>query len=141
MVAFFGDSITAQGLYPGYVEAWSLTRFAHLDLQFFNAGLGSDRASWANSRFATDVAPLRPSVVTVSFGMNDGEYNAFDLMPYKAFMAGLRDIAKKIHGEGARSLWLTPNAVEKKETGPALKGYNETLEKFASGIQEVADDT
>jgi hypothetical protein len=34
--------------------------------------------------------------------------------------------------------WVTPSPVEKAELGPALEGYNETLEKYSAGVAEIA---
>ena len=34
--------------------------------------------------------------------------------------------------------FLTPSPVEKAENGPAIQGYNETLEKYSEGVKDVA---
>jgi hypothetical protein len=38
-----------------------------------------------------------------------------------------------------RVAWITPSPVEKQENGPAIQGYNETLEKFSAGVREIAE--
>ena len=53
-------------------------------------------------------------------------------------MDGLQGIAKQAKAAGVRVAWLTPSPVEKSETGPALVGYNETLEKYSEGVKKVA---
>src|SRR5579864_5477286 len=99
-VVFLGDSITEQRLYTTYIEAYALTRHPEWKLWFRNVGWGGD-TSWLRQRshpdetklFAADeatqqqmvetavkrglerdVLPLKPTFVTVNFGMNDHSY-------------------------------------------------------------------
>ncbi len=139
-VVFLGESVTAQHLYTNYVEMWALTRFPSWKLKFRNVGINGDRAPTAASRFVKDVSSLKPTVLTVALGMNDGLYKPYDPATYSDFVDGLRDIAKKAEREGLRVAWITPNPVEKKADGAALKGYNETLEKFGEGIKDIAQE-
>ena len=96
-VVFLGDSITEQRLYTTYIEAYTVTRYPQWNVTFRNVGWGGD-TSWLRQRahpdekalFAADadqqqsmvndavkrglerdVLPLRPTVVTIKFGMND----------------------------------------------------------------------
>ena len=71
--------------------------------------------------------------MTVDFGMNDGGYVKFTPQAFKDYIDGLRGIAAQAKAAGIRVAWLTPSPVEKSELGPALEGYNETLEKFSEG--------
>jgi lysophospholipase L1-like esterase len=48
-VVFLGDSITEQGCYATYVEAFALTRFPAWKLSFRNVGLGGE-SSWMRRR-------------------------------------------------------------------------------------------
>src|SRR5580700_3203909 len=102
-VVFLGDSITEQRLYTSYIEAYALSRHPSWKLVFRNAGWGGD-TSWLRQRshpneaqlfaaddatllamvkkavdsgLSRDVLPLKPTIVTVDFGMNDHEYQAF----------------------------------------------------------------
>src|SRR5262245_59470968 len=86
-VVFFGDSITEQRLYTRYVEEYGYLRRPDLDVRFWNAGWGGDTAERARGRFARDVMPLKPTLVTLFFGMNDGGYRPPDV--------GVRDAFKK----------------------------------------------
>src|SRR5262249_54252977 len=38
-----------------------------------------------------------------------------------------------------RVAWITPSPMENADNGPALRGYNETLEKFSAGVREIAE--
>src|SRR5580698_5665181 len=102
-VVFLGDSITEQKLYTTYIEAYALTRHPDWALTFRNTGWGGD-TSWLRQRshpdekqlfaadataqqkmveeaveggLARDVLPLKPTFVTVKFGMNDHAYQEF----------------------------------------------------------------
>jgi lysophospholipase L1-like esterase len=138
-VVIIGDSITEQYLYSSYVEAWSITRFPAWKMTFRNVGIGGDRSKGGNIRFKRDVASLHPTALTVDFGMNDGNYRAFEPGAYKDYMDGLQGIADQARAAQVRVAWLTPSPVEKAEDGPPLQGYNETLEKFSAGVKEIAD--
>ncbi|MHB8635924.1 MAG: GDSL-type esterase/lipase family protein [Fimbriimonadaceae bacterium] len=82
-VVFYGDSITEQRRYTTLVEAFVRTRYPNLGVKFFSRGWGGD-ASWGGGggtieqRVSQDVAPLKPTVISVLLGMNDGGYVAYD---------------------------------------------------------------
>ena len=133
-----GDSITEQRLYSNYLEIWSQTRFPAYNLVFRNVGIGGDRSVGGNARFKRDVLPLRPSVLTVDFGMNDGGYTTFQERNYKPYMEGLEGIADQAMAAGIRVAWITPQPTERREPGSQLAGYNQTLKKFSEGVGEIA---
>ena len=140
-VVIIGDSITEQHLYSNYVEMWSVSRFPQWKLTFRNAGIGGDRSTGGNSRFARDVLVHKPTAMTVDFGMNDGGYRPFDEAGFKTYMGGLQGMAKQARDANIRVAWVTPSPVEKAELGPALVGYNETLEKYSAGVEQVANSS
>ena len=137
-VAIMGDSITEQYLYSSYIEAWTLTRFPAWNITFLNVGIGGDRAPGGNNRFARDVLPLSPTAMTVDFGMNDGGYKAFTDAGFMTYTGGLQGIANQAKAANIRVAWCTPSPVEKNEKGPALQGYNETLERYSEGVRQIA---
>jgi lysophospholipase L1-like esterase len=137
-VVMLGDSITEQFRYSSYVEAWTLTRFPAWTITFINVGMSGNRSVDGNDRFKRDVLFNTPTVITVDFGMNDGGYGAFNEYGFRTFMGGLQGIADQAKAADIRVAWCTPNPVEKKEDGPALQGYNETLEKFSEGVRQIA---
>src|SRR5438094_4245514 len=85
-VVIIGDSITEQHLYSNYVEMWTVTRFPDWDITFRNVGIGGDRSTGGNSRFKRDVVAHKPTAMTVDFGMNDGNYRAFDEAGFQTYM-------------------------------------------------------
>lgn len=71
---FLGDSITDGGHYHSYVWLWYMTRFPYMNLDIFNAGIGGDTAADMFKRLDGDVFSKRPTVLMVTFGMNDTGY-------------------------------------------------------------------
>src|ERR1044071_6410933 len=163
-VVFLGDSITEQRLYTTYVEAYSLTRYPKWNLTFRNVGWGGD-TSWLRQRahpdekqlFAADesaqqkmvedsvgrglkrdVLPLKPSFVTVKFGMNDHSYQPFREDIFKAYVRSQTEIAKVLKEHGARVAFLTPQPIEEKRADPDKDARNESLRRFCDGLKEVA---
>jgi lysophospholipase L1-like esterase len=137
-VVMIGDSITEQHLYSNYVEMWTVCRFPNWKITFRNVGIGGDRSPGGNGRFKRDVLYHKPTAMTVDFGMNDGSYQAFNEDLYKKYMEGLQGIAGQAKAANIRVAWLTPSPYERKEDGPAIQGYNETLERFSAGVKEIA---
>jgi lysophospholipase L1-like esterase len=110
-VVFYGDSITQDGAYARFVEEYVRTRFPRWDVRFYNAGVGGDtvRGGWAGPvdlRLQRDVVALRPTVVTIMLGMNDGGYKPFDPQTLATFGEGYRAIVAKLR-EALPELRLT----------------------------------
>ncbi len=76
-VVFVGNSITDGGHYHSYIWLYYLTRFPDRRIDIFNAGIGGDVAGQIYNRLEDDVLSRNPSVVTMTFGMNDVGYYDF----------------------------------------------------------------
>jgi lysophospholipase L1-like esterase len=163
-VVFLGDSITEQRLYTTYIEAYALTRHPDWRLTFRNVGWGGD-TSWLRQRarpdekqlFAADEAsqqkivedsvgrglrrdllPLKPTFVTVKFGMNDHSYQAFREDIFRAYVRSQTEIAKVLEANGARVAFLTPQPIEDKRPDPDKDVRNQSLRQFSDGLKDVA---
>ena len=164
-VVFLGDSITEQRLYTTYIEAYALTRHPEWKLWFRNVGWGGD-TSWLRQRshpdeaklfaaddtaqqamvhdavsrgLARDVLPLKPTFVTVKFGMNDHSYQPFREDIFKAYVRSQTEIAEILKANGARAAFLTPQPIEDKRPDPDQDARNQSLRKFSDGLKQVAD--
>lgn len=73
-VVFVGNSITDGGHYHSYIWLYYMTRFPQQRIDIFNAGIGGDVAGQILSRFDGDVLPKKPTVIALTFGMNDTKY-------------------------------------------------------------------
>lgn len=164
-VVFLGDSITEQRLYTTYIEGYALTRYPEWQLTFRNVGWGGDTA-WLRQRahpdekqlFAAedaaqqqivedavkrglerDVLPLKPTAVTIKFGMNDHAYQTFRPDIFRAYVKSQTELAKVLQGAGARVAFLTPQPIEDKRPDPDQDVRNQSLRKFSDGLREVAE--
>jgi lysophospholipase L1-like esterase len=162
-VVFLGDSITEQKLYTTYIEAYVLTRFPKEKFTFRNVGWGGDTA-WLRQRahsdegklfaakedeqqkmveksvdagLARDVLPLKPTAVTVDFGMNDHAYTKFREDIFRAYSRSQTEIVKDLAQHGARVALLTPQPIEERRPDPDKDVRNQSLRKFSDGLQVV----
>ncbi|TDW96331.1 SGNH/GDSL hydrolase family protein [Dinghuibacter silviterrae] len=76
-VAFMGNSITEAGYYESYIWLYYMLHFPEKRITVFNVGIGGDRAENMYKRFDDDVLSKRPTVVCLTFGMNDSGYFEF----------------------------------------------------------------
>lgn len=132
-VVIYGDSITEQNLYAAFIETWLRTRFPGKELSVWNFGWGGDTAAGGAARFARDVAPVRPTLVLVNFGMNDGGYRGPDQGIRERYLAAQRGLAQAIAASGARQVLLTTSPIDpgKRQDGDT---YNEALAQMADGV-------
>lgn len=76
-VVFVGNSITHGGRYHQYLWLYYMTRFPDMPVTIMNAGIGGEIAEQMYKRLETDVYAKKPTVVTLTFGMNDTGYFEF----------------------------------------------------------------
>lgn len=73
-VVFVGNSITDGGHYHSYIWLYYMTRFPDRRITCVNAGIGGDVIGQINDRFEDDVLSKNPTVLTLTWGMNDTGY-------------------------------------------------------------------
>ncbi|MBL4676923.1 MAG: SGNH/GDSL hydrolase family protein [Mucilaginibacter sp.] len=73
-VVFTGNSITDGGHFHSYIWLYYMTRMPDMRIDCFNAGIGGDVAKQIDERLDDDVFAHHPTVMTLSFGMNDTGY-------------------------------------------------------------------
>lgn len=76
-VAFMGNSITEAGYYESYIWLYYMLHFPGRRITIFNAGIGGERAKNMVDRFDDDIVSKKPTVVCLTFGMNDSGYYEF----------------------------------------------------------------
>jgi len=140
LFAFLGDSITEQNLYTLFVELYLRSRWQAKGFRFLNVGWGGNRAADGLARLRRDVLAREPSVVTVCFGMNDGEYRAPDRAVLRTYRRDLEALLRRLRSESAAAVAvLSPPPVDVDAAPPlGLVRYNETLERLAAVAEEAA---
>jgi lysophospholipase L1-like esterase len=137
-VVFYGDSITQEGGYGRFVEEYVRTRFPQWDVRFYNAGVGGDTVRGGGSgpidvRLERDVIALRPTVVTIMLGMNDGGYKPFDPTTLAAFGEGYRAIVAKLRQAlpGVRLTFIRSSPFDDVSRPPQFApGYDDALRRL-----------
>jgi lysophospholipase L1-like esterase len=76
-ITFIGNSITEQGYYESYVWLYYMLHFPQRRIVILNRGIGGDVAKQMYERFDDDVVPANPTVICLTFGMNDTGYYEF----------------------------------------------------------------
>lgn len=73
-VVFAGNSITEAGFYGMYIWQYYQLHFPNERITILNGGIGGDVAGQIRDRFELDIMRLKPSVIVLTFGMNDSRY-------------------------------------------------------------------
>lgn len=145
-VVFYGDSITDQRLYTVFTETFVRTRLPWLDVKFTHSGWGGDRVTGGGGgtvdvRLRRDVAPYKPTVVTIMLGMNDGRYKPLDPYLQDWFATGYKELIRQLKelAPGVRITAIRPSPYDE-VTRPPMPGggYNPVLIKFGDFLQELA---
>jgi len=76
-VVFMGNSITDGGHYHSYIWLYYMTHFPNIRIECFNAGIGGDVSKQMLERIDNEVFAKKPTVMTLTFGMNDTGYQLF----------------------------------------------------------------
>ncbi len=150
-VVFYGDSITEQRLYTTYVEHYVLTHYPDRRVTFINTGWGGDKVSGNDckpcagvgglARIKRDVVDHRPTVVTLLFGMNDGQYRDFDPAISKVYEDGLTAIIRELKSKtGARIYVMTPTVYDgtRHTSWSHTDRYNDVLDRYGEAVKAIA---
>ncbi len=108
-ILFTGDSITDCGRnredpanlgpgYPALTGAHLQSSLASPELKIFNRGISGNRVRDLLARFDSDLAALKPTVVSILIGVNDTwrRYDSNDATEAKAFERDYRTLLEKI---------------------------------------------
>jgi lysophospholipase L1-like esterase len=115
-----------------------------LDARVVQLGWGGERARDLAARLEEHVLPYRPTVVTLCYGMNDGDRMAYSPAIGKAYEEPLRAIVKRLQEAGTTVVVGSPGVVDStyyRGGGEPAKVYNETLGQLRDIARQVAADT
>ncbi len=141
-MVFLGDSITEQRIHTRYVMNYFALRYPDKKITFRNAGWTGDTATGALNRLDRDVLSLKPNMVSICFGMNDGCCGAFQKESYTRYIDSMTSLIHTLKEAGVQVVLLTAGCVDpdRKSWIPdeKLKIYNPTLTMYAQGIKLLA---
>lgn len=140
-VVFFGDSITEQQLYTRFIQSYIFGRYPDLKIEFHNAGWGGDTAEGALQRIERDVLTLRPTVVTLFFGMNDGNYAPYTPEGVDKYASRIEALVEKLAANNIRVILFSQACVDyDKRADLGRNLYNKTLEEQAIVVSRIAKE-
>ena len=139
MVAICGDSITEQGLYSAFIEAYLLACQPVSGVRTHQFGLSGETSWEFVNRIDSDVLPFRPTVATTCYGMNDGGYGPFDPEREMGYRRATTEIVQRLKRAGVRLIVVgSPGVVDSDafdQNGPIwtnAEEYNrQTLRRLA----------
>jgi lysophospholipase L1-like esterase len=148
-VVFVGNSITDGGHYHSYIWLYYMTRFPEMQLRMFNAGIGGDVARQIDERLQDDVFSRNPTVMTLTFGMNDTGYqfltgSAADSVygqKIATSYASFQQILKKLHTRpGIKKILIgsSPYDETSKIKARPLTGKNAAILKIEAFMRDAA---
>lgn len=147
-VLFLGNSITYAGQYVAMTESLLLGSHPKGKPQFINSGLPSETVSGLSEpnhadgkfprpclfdRLVGVLDKIKPEVVFVCYGMNDGIYLPFDSARFEAYKDGIIRLHKRLVDQGVkRIIWMTPPVHDDPQL--RLHGYNKVLDRYAEWL-------
>jgi acyl-CoA thioesterase-1 len=127
-IVFLGDSITDGHTYPLLIQQ-ALREAGRTVPVAINAGVGGDTAKAMRVRLERDVLPHRPTLVTLSVGIND----TLRSVAPADYRADVTAIADRLQAEKIPLMILTTSVLGAKHTNAVarLADYNAFLRDFA----------
>lgn len=169
-IAFLGDSITDNGRYIAFMQAYFAQHMPDQNLTFINLGVSSETASGlsepehpfprpcVHDRIDAALKESKPDWVVACYGMNDGIYHPFSEERFAAYQNGMLSLIHKIKQVGAKAIVMTPppfdvksikrDLEERAEVGdnPSYSWknpyahYNDVLKKYAEWCLSLQDE-
>lgn len=139
-IVFYGDKTVLPPEFGFMVESFVRVRYPDSKARFWHMGTRRfEKIEVANERFDEYLAPLRPTVVVLSWGLGDGELKA----PNPVRVAAVRREYEKLIGRckelGATVYALTPpRPTVAKKNLLAVNRYDETIEQIAEAMRAEA---
>lgn len=119
-IVFLGDSITDEGTFIAYMDAYFLQHLPEHDITLINLGVSSETISGLSEpdhpfprpclhdRIDNALLESRPDWVVLCYGMNDGIYYPFSEDRLLAYQEGMMLAVDKIKAAGAKAIVMTP---------------------------------
>ncbi|MBA4055303.1 MAG: G-D-S-L family lipolytic protein [Marivirga sp.] len=147
-VLFIGNSITYAGEYVTNIEAYFVTHYPLLQVEFINVGLPSETVSGlsepghADGKFPRPdlherldrvLQQTRPDWVFACYGMNDGIYMPLDNERFQKFKEGINWLHDTVLKSGVkRIIHLTPPLFDERRGGH--HGYARVLDIYSDWL-------
>ena len=139
VVAICGDSITQRKVYSIYIEDYLLMCQPVPGIRTVQFGSNGAGAYVLGKRTPRDLVFFHPTVVTMMYGMNDGQYKPLNDERANAFRRGTTDTLDALKKAGVREIVVgSPSCVDWKGNPANREMYNTTLAGLGDISREVA---
>jgi len=142
-LAVIGDSITEQKVYSRYMEDYVTMCTPDLGVWCVQLGWGGETAPGFLGRMNSDLLPLRPTVATTCYGMNDGGYRAYEDGIGNRYIGAMKQIVENLKKTGATVVIGSPGCVDSntfRNDPQAATIYNQNLGKLGDLDRQLAKD-
>ena len=144
-IVFLGNSITYSGEYITYLETYYRLKYPCRKIEWINVGLPSETVSGLSEDNHADGAfprpdlherldrvfdQLKPDLVFVNYGMNDGIYLPLDEDRFQRYKDGITWLEAKITGIGAKVMLMTPPVYDPKKG----EAYSNVLDNYSDWL-------
>jgi lysophospholipase L1-like esterase len=122
-ILFLGNSITYNGKYISYIDAYLTLKYPNRNFEIINLGLPSETVSGLSEpnhaggqfprpvlkeRLERALTNIKPDLVFACYGMNDGIYLPFDDERFQQFKDGIKHLHEQVLKTGAPIVHITP---------------------------------
>ena len=122
-IVFLGNSITYQGKYVEFIDAYFTIHYPERNYEIINVGLPSETVSGLSEpghakgkyprpdlhdRINNVIAETKPDLVLACYGMNDGIYLPFSEKRFEKFKKGINRLHEAVENSGAEIIHITP---------------------------------
>lgn len=158
-ILFLGDSITYSGQYIEFIEAALIEAHPERVYEIINCGLPSETVSGLSEpghaggqfprpdlheRLDRVLSKVKPDLVLICYGMNDGIYMPLSEARFAAFRNGMTKLHDKAVASGAGVIHLTPALFDVEpirartdlsgESGKTFTDYDVVLTRYAQWL-------
>lgn len=141
VIAICGDSITEQKLYSVFMEDY-LQMCQPAKVKVVQFGWSGETAQGFLTRMTQDVLPIKPTLATTCYGMNDGKYTAVTDEIRKNYREPLTKIVENFKNAGTRVIVGSPGAVDYdtfKRAQTSSEIYNNNLATLGDEAKAIAE--
>jgi lysophospholipase L1-like esterase len=122
-ILFLGNSITYNGKYVSFIDAYLTLKYPNRNFEIINLGLPSETVSGLSEpnhaggqfprpvlqeRLERALTNIKPDLVFACYGMNDGIYLPFDEDRFQQFKDGIKRLHEQVLASGAPIVHITP---------------------------------
>jgi lysophospholipase L1-like esterase/pimeloyl-ACP methyl ester carboxylesterase len=158
-IVFLGDSITDEGTFIAFIDAYFLQHLPAHEITLVNLGVSSETASGlsepghpfprpcVHERIDRALSESKPDWVVLCYGMNDGNYYPFSENRFEAYQQGILSAIDKIKQAGAKVILMTPPPFDAESfaagslmpIGQSTYSYASPFAKYEDVMKRYAD--